>query len=344
MFIAGLPLHALALAQIAHKRIKGGRLHPGHAQGADLLLVCQHADGRAAGRLGQVQQGLKAGVGADPVVLAVGTDHGPVQADVHGLGGGDSHQLGGEEVLLHHAVLLVENGHDRQLHPVSPRFLIKGTAADKEIQLLGGHDRPHGLLGLVPRQMGQQVAHGKLRVAGVLADAHGHGGPVLQDHQAVQGQGDGGPLVLLDAPVVMGLAVGHFLVFVQRVLLQVQAGGVDVGRADDGALRQALLPDHSQHNGLAAIIIVDLVTGLELLAPDQGPEPGGFRLGDGVGHAFPLDLAFVQEGLVARAVVLNGLLLAVRQTVVAVGGAEKQGVPLLLGRGLFVFFHGLIHL
>ena len=192
--------------------------------------------------------------------------------------------------------------------------------------------------------MGQQVAHGKLRVAGVLADAHGHRGPVLQDHQTVEGQGDGGPLVLLDAPVVMGLAVGHLLVLIEWVLLQVQAGGVDVGRADDGALVQALLPDHGQHDGLAAVVVIDLVAGLELLAPDQRPEPGGFRLGHSIGHALALDLAFVQEGLVARAVILDGLLLAVGQAVIAVGGAEKQGVPLLLGRGLFVFFHGLIHL
>ena len=63
-----------------------------------------------------------------------------------------------------------------------------------------------------------------------------------------------------------------------------------------------------------------------------------------VEEALELGLVQLAVQLIESGLRTDGLLLAVRQTVVAVGGAEKQGVPLLLGRGLFVFFHGLIHL
>ena len=76
---------ALSLAQILHKGVKGSGLHTGHTVGADLLLVRQHADGGFGRRLVQIQQCLQGGVAADAVVMAVGADHGAVQADLRGL-------------------------------------------------------------------------------------------------------------------------------------------------------------------------------------------------------------------------------------------------------------------
>ena len=189
--------------------------------------------------------------------------------------------------------------------------------------------------------MGQQVPHGELGIPGVLPDAHGDGGAVPAHHHPVEGQGDGGPLVLLDPPVVVGLAVGQLLVLIEGVLLQVQPGGVDVGRPDDGPLVQPLPADHRQEEGLAPVVAIDLVPGLELLPPDQGAEAGGLGLGDGVVHALPLDLPGVQEGLVPLAVGLDLLLLPGRQAVVAVLGGEEELLPLLLGQGLFfLIVHG----
>ncbi len=64
---------------------------------------------------------------------------------------------------------------------------------------------------------------------GVLADGELHVRAVgLEDHP-VDGQGPGQPLVFLDAAVVVGLQKGQVRVFIEGILLQVQAGRVDVG-------------------------------------------------------------------------------------------------------------------
>ena len=114
-----------------------------------------------------------------------------------------------------------------------------------------------------------------------------------------------------------------------------------MGRADDGPLVQPLLANHRQEQGLAPVVPVYLIPGLQLLAPDQGAEAGGLGLDDGVVHALPLGLAGVQEGFVALAVGLYLLPFASRQTVIPVFGGEKEFLPQLLGGGLFLFFlHG----
>ena len=109
--------HPLGVTQVAHKGVEGGGAHAGHTLGADLLLVGQHAHS-GAGRGAQREQGGQGGEAAHPVVMAVGADEGAVEADIHGPEGGHGGQLGGDEVLLHNAVLLVQQVQNGQLHPV----------------------------------------------------------------------------------------------------------------------------------------------------------------------------------------------------------------------------------
>lgn len=77
--------------------------------------------------------------------------------------------------------------------------------------------------------MWQQIGYAERRVGGVLADVHLHHLAVGGDHYAVQGQGQGCPLVVLDAAVVVGVQKREVVRLVQRVLLDVQARRVDVG-------------------------------------------------------------------------------------------------------------------
>ena len=94
----------------------------------------------------QLEQGGQGGIGAHPVVVAVGADQGAVEADVHRPEGGDGAQLGGEEVLLHDAVLPVEQLQHRQLHPVAALVVPQGAAAHQDVQALRGDGLPQGLL------------------------------------------------------------------------------------------------------------------------------------------------------------------------------------------------------
>ena len=56
--------------------------------------------------------------------------------------------------------------------------------------------------------------------------------PVFREDDAAQGEGRAGPLVFLDAPVVVGAEVDDAVLFVDGIGFQVEAGRVDVG-ADD---------------------------------------------------------------------------------------------------------------
>ena len=127
-------------------------------------------------------------------------------------------------VLLHNAVLLVQKLHHRQLHPVAALSLRDGAAAQQQVQRLGGDGLAQRLLVLLRAQMGQQVGDDQLGVALVRADVHRHRPAVLQSHHAVQLHGDGGPLILADAAVVVGLEIAQLIVLVERVGLEIQPG------------------------------------------------------------------------------------------------------------------------
>ena len=112
--------------------------------------------------------------------------------------------------------------------------------------------------------MGKQVGDAEQGVGLVLSDPHGDGLAVLQGDDTVEGQGDGHPLVLLDAAVVVGLEVGHVGGLEEGVGLEVEPGGVGVGDRDADTLGDGLLAHDYEDEVLAAVVEVDLVPGLVL--------------------------------------------------------------------------------
>ena len=256
--------------------------------------------------------------------MAVGTDHGAVQADVAGIGRRDSLQLRGGEVILRDAVLLVQQLHDRQLHPAGVLLTADRAAAQQQVQRLGGNGAGQGLFGLLLAQVGQQVRDDQLGVALVGADVHLHRGAVLQGHHAVELQGDGHPLILAQATVVVGLEKGQLTVLIQGVRLQVQPGRVDVGGGDLHTLRQVLFADVGQHDGLAPVAAVQLVPGLHRHAPDERPVALGLRQAKGLRGAQALRLASIQICHIVPAVVLHGGQVLFTQLVIAVFLGGKQ--------------------
>jgi hypothetical protein len=237
--------------------------HAGGAVGAGLLLVGEDHHGGELRLLG-VHLGLELGEGADLVVLPVGPDHGPVEPDVHGLVRGYGAELGGQEVLLLEPVLLVQDLHDVQLDLLGHLVVLERPGADQDVQLLGVDDLVAGLGHLVPREVGQEVGDAEPRVAGLLSDAHFDGLAVCQGDDAVQRQGDDGPLVLLDPSVVVGLEVCHVGGFEKGVGLEVEPGTVHVGDADPDALGHRPFPEGHQDEVLPAVVEVDLVAGIVL--------------------------------------------------------------------------------
>ena len=322
---AGPQIGALGLAHVFHEPVEGLGLHAGHTLGADFFLVGEDTHGGALRDI-QIEQGSQLGVGADAVIMAVGADEAAVKAQLPGLGGGDGFQLGGDEVLLGDAVLLVENVQNGQLHPVGALVVLQGTAADENVQALGSNGLIEGLFALLPAQVGQQVIDDELGILFLVADGHADGAAVGPDHHAVELQRDGDPLVLADAAVVVGFEIGQLRVFIQGVGLQIQAGGIGVGSANVGAFGKGLSADDGQHDALAPVVHIDLPAGLQSHSGLVGHEAPGLGQGHGVIHAVPLGLAVVQEAAVVGAVGLQRLLFSGRQTVPAVLGLIEKFV------------------
>ena len=145
-------------------------------------------------------------------------------------------------------------------------------------------------------------------------------------------QGDGHPLVLAHAAVVVRLKKGQLAVLIEGGGLQIQPGAVDVGGSDGHALIQRRGADHGQAEGPAPVHPVHLGPGLELHAPLHGDKAGGLGQLYRVVHAVPLRLAPVQEGFIALAVVGNRPLRGLVHHIPAVFLLVQQRLPQLLAR------------
>ena len=134
----------------------------------------------------------------------------------------------------------------------------------------------------------------------------------------------------------MGLAVGEAAVLIQRIGLQVKPWGIDMGGGDLHPLRQALLAYDRQHQALAAVGGIHLVTGLQRHAPAVLDKALLLRTGDSGADAEPLRLALVQKALVVHAVPLHLRQIGIGQHIVAIAVIPQK---LLLQR-LHFLTHG----
>ena len=274
--------------------------HARGAHAADLLLVGQDAAAGVLGGVGDAEHGLDLRVGADPIVVAVADDHAAVQAEVPALARGDHLDLGGEEVLLLHAVLLLQDGQDGGLHGLLVHVLLGLTAYD-HVQGLALNDHAGLLIHLGGGKMDEQIGDTHHGIVLIFADDHVHHGAVLLGHHAVEGQGQRHPLILLDAAVVVGIEIGKIRILIEGVLLQVHPGAVDVGAHDVEALLQRLAADDVQLDRLVHGVHVHPVPGLQGFDLLQVHVPGLLRPADGLPGAFPLGLAAVQIGPIGLA-------------------------------------------
>ena len=99
--------------------------------------------------------------------------------------------------------------------------------------------------------MGQKIGYAEYGVAGIVAHIHVNHGAVGFRHHTVKRQRQRYPLVVLDAAIVVSVEEGKPVVLVNRVLLQVQTGAVDVGAQDIQARLERLGADVSQNERLA---------------------------------------------------------------------------------------------
>ena len=238
--------------------------------------------------------------------MAVGTDHGAVQADITGLVSGDDLDLGAGEVALGDAIGLVQHAQHVQFDALLSVLISDGQGRNDDVQFLGRDALGQGLGVLLCTQVGQQVRNAENRVVVLLADADFDLGAVGAVDNAVQGQGDGGPLVLAHAAVIVGAQVANAVFLKHRHRAQVQTRGIDVGNVQMEALLQALGADGGSQHALFAVDGVDLGAGSVVRAGHKLLVAGGGQQLLAVCGGLALGLGVIQESLVTLAEILRG--------------------------------------
>ena len=248
--------------------------------------------------------------------MAIAQNHGAVEAHVAGGTGGHDLDLGGEEVLLLDAVLLLEDVQEHLLDGFLGSVLVvlvklDGTAAHDHVEDLGVDGVLGGLGHLLAREVDQQVGDGKDRIVCLVADVDVDGGAVLFADDAHECKRGGHPVVALDAAVVVRVEVGHVAGLEGGILLKVQARRVHVSTQDVKALLERDGAQVDEHEVFAVIGGVHLVAGLERAAlGNHGLQVDVARL---LGHldagldAQALGLILAQKLLIAAAKLLEFL-------------------------------------
>ena len=322
--------------QLCHRILKETGLHARGAYGADFLLIHQDtAD--ASFSLLDIQHGAHGCKGTYSVVLTVGKDHTAVKACLSGLTGRNNLQLRRDEILLLDIIGLFQNIKNSGLHCLlsltfpalialigmlfvlfsilfillrmffyllRPLFLLRlsqqnGTASHDQIQSLALDDLRRFFLQLFSCQMDQQIGNKKYRIILIFTDIQFNGGSVLFHHHAVNGKRESHPLIFFHAAVIVGIQISHSAVLIERILLHVQPGAVDMRSQDIKALAYGLASHLEHHNGFVhpdAVYLVALPERMSL--PDQTLQlPVAFCF-NGVHNsvdALPLRLSVVQK-------------------------------------------------
>ena len=302
------PGGVLARDQLGHGVLEEGGVHAGGADGADLLLVAEEDHAGAAGDGGEIHEGAEAGVGADAVVVAVADNHGAIEAQVARHAGGDELELGGEEVLLGHAVGVGQEAQDVTLDGLLGVLVGRGigSRADEHVHVLGVEGLGDLLAALLGAEVREDVGDLEDGIAGVVTDGDLDLRAIGLDDDPVEGEGVDQPVKLLDAAVVMGVEVSQAALFAEGDGLEVDARGVGVAADDVDAVGDGLLADDGGHQRLAVVAAIDLVARLQRLEGRELTEAEGLDATHGFGVGTSLGLGDTQIADVILGVIRAG--------------------------------------
>ena len=256
------------------------RLHSGCADRSDLLLVYQKAD---TGTLRcsvlpvefPVQNCAEGGICTNPVIMSVAKDHAAVKACVSCRTCGNDFQLCGLKIILLDAVHLFQNGEKRILDSLLRKLLLlfpglglrindDRLIANDEVKRLTLNDLGRLLLHLILCEVNQKIGNKEYGIVCILTNVQDNRLAVLFYDHAVNGKRSCDKLILLDAAVVMGIKISVAALLIQRVLLDIHAGAVNVCAQNIDALLHGTRPEAEQHHRLIHPGHVYLVAGLKL--------------------------------------------------------------------------------
>ena len=219
--------------------------------------------------------GPEGGEGAGAVVLAVPQDHAPVKSGVPRPAGGHDLQLCRLEIFFADPVLLFQDLQEHAFYRILFFFaaffiLLPGQrirvdpdrlARDDQVERLSFNGLGCRLFHLLLGKMDQQVGHKKYRIIVIFSHAQYHCLPALFDDDAVNSQRDRGKLVFFDPSVVVGVQIGDAAVLIERILFDVEPGGIDMRTQNVHAAFKGLCADLEKDHGFVHPHAVDLISG-----------------------------------------------------------------------------------
>ena len=172
--------------------------------------------------------------------MTVAQDHGAIKAHVASRTCRNNLKLSGEKVCFLNAVEVLQDVDDVSLNSflwlitlcISGFLAIltpnKWTIANNKVQHFALDDLGSSFSKLLSAQVDEKVGDAENRVSWILANAYVYDATVFKCKNAMNCQRNGDPLVLFDAAVVVGVKGSKLIALLERILLDVQARGVDV--------------------------------------------------------------------------------------------------------------------
>ena len=114
--------------------------------------------------------------------------------------------------------------------------------------------------------MDQQVRHAKDRIIIILTDDNIHDCTVFFHDNAMQCKRQRNPLIFLDAAIVMRIKVSQPAVLIERILLHIEAAGVDMRAKNRKTRLQRLCTDMKEHHSLFHADCIDLIASRQFFA------------------------------------------------------------------------------
>ena len=177
-----------------------------------------------------------------------------------------------------------------------------GFASHDQIQCLAFNDGSRRFLHLLLGEMDQKIRNEKYRIILIIAHAQDHCLAVFLHNDAVNRKRDRHILVFLDASVIVGVQICDIAVLIERILLDIESGGVNVRTDNVDAVFEGRLADFKQNHGFVHPYAVYSVTGLQFAAFStyliEFPVTVGLRLIDKAVHTLTFCLTAAQKFLI----------------------------------------------
>ena len=250
-----------------------------------------------------MKDGFQVGVRAYPVILTIGSDERTVKSHIAALSGRNQFQFCGGKIFFFNAISILEEFHQRIL---SSQVFFAVSCADG-LKLFSGNTLSQCLLHLVLCHVDKQVRNIEYRVIILHPYIDFHLFPTAGIYYPDECHRNAGPLILLDSTIIMGPEINHSIAFMNRISLQIQTRGIQMGTYNLKPVMNRLFADYSQYHRFPLLIPEHLIPRLQFLHVIERLKSCFFRLSENFCHSQSFCAGGIQKLLISFPIFHSGL-------------------------------------